>query len=421
MQLTIALEQRFYRTPDGQCWTASLYPHSFWSRYLAVFDGVRVLARVHESHCPADTWQRVDGEGVKVAGVPAYVGPWNFACRFRHVRSAIRNAVAGDSALLLRVPGMISTLAYWQLEAGRPYGVEVVGDPREAFASGANPHPLRPVLRCWSSNTLQAQCKHAACNLYVTEHALQRRYPPIKNVGGETRSVFGVSDAELPDSAFVGADDVRFRTLPPAHIGRNGRFRIIFVGTLEVDYKGLDVLITAFAKCIREGLDAELVIIGSGRRRPRFEYIGTLLGVSERLAFLGSLPAGEPIRRQLDAADLFVLPSRTEGLPRILLEAMARGIACVGTRVGGVPELLPNEALVAPGNADELRDKILQVAANPIARNRMASANLATARRYHEQLLQPKRIAFYRYLHRVTTDWQRTTRQSSSTVLCSAR
>lgn len=116
----------------------------------------------------------------------------------------------------------------------------------------------------------------------------------------------------------------------PVHPGANRRFRIAFVGTLEVPYKNLDVLIAALARCVRAGLDAELAIIGSGRRAPVFESIARDLAVSDRLTFLGTVPAGEAIRKQLDASDLFVLPSRQEGMPRALIEAMARGSRASG-------------------------------------------------------------------------------------------
>src|SRR5204863_227046 len=61
MQLTIVLEQRFRQTPDGRCWTESTSSRSFWSRYLTVFDGLKIVARVHDVSTVPDTWNRVDG------------------------------------------------------------------------------------------------------------------------------------------------------------------------------------------------------------------------------------------------------------------------------------------------------------------------------------------------------------------------
>ena len=412
MQLTITVEQRFHRTPDGRYWTEALYPRSFWSRYLTVFDGVKILARVHEASSVAESWKRVDGDGVWFAAIPAYVGPWNFLRRAWRVHAAVARSVADDSALMLRVPGLVSTLACSAMRKGRPYGVEVGGDPYDVYSPGANSHPLRPFFRWWFSRALKAECKGAACSLYVTENALQRRYPPapkrLKEVSepyGENMAV-SISDVELPEAAFA-ADDLLPCVSTPPNAGRNGRFRVAFVGSLEAEYKGLDVLIAAFARCVMVGLDAELTIVGTGRQKPVLESLARRLGVLDRLTFKGWLPAGEPIRRHLDASDLMVLPSRVEGLPRALLEAMARGLACIGTRIGGVPELLPEYAMVTPGSRDELAAKILELAANPARRAQLGAQNLATARRFHEDVLQPRRMAFYQRLRDLTIAWQR--------------
>ena len=75
---------------------------------------------------------------------------------------------------------------------------------------------------------------------------------------------------------------------------------------------------------------------------------------------------------------------------------MARGLPCIGSTVGGIPELLSDDAMVEPGDVAALTAKILQFAKNPELRRAMAQKNLETARRYHEKTLQPKREAFYK-------------------------
>ncbi len=406
MKVTIAVEQRFWRTPDGCCWSETVHPRAYWSRYLSVFSGVTILARVHETAAAQPTWRRVDGDVVSVKAIPAYVGPWEFVRNFAAVRTAIARATSDASAILLRVPGPIGSIARSALSRGRPYGLEVIADPYDVFAPGAVPHPLRPLLRYGSTKVLQRQCRTSPCILYVTQNALQRRYPPRGGVGSPEGFSIGVSDVELPESAFCDDSRLRARTVHQAKAGRNGRFSIIFVGSLEVSYKAPQVLITAFSRCVQSGLDADLTMVGEGRLRPRMESLAQSLGVRDRVRFLGSIPAGDPVREQLDASDLFVLPSRVEGLPRAMAEAMARALPCIGTAVGGIPELLPPEALVRPGDIDELAMKIRELAANPAQRADWARRNLAKAREYHDEVLQPKRLSFYRYLRDLTLAWQ---------------
>jgi glycosyltransferase involved in cell wall biosynthesis len=120
--------------------------------------------------------------------------------------------------------------------------------------------------------------------------------------------------------------------------------------------------------------------------------------VSDQVSFAGNLPAGAPVRRMLDAADMFVLPSRTEGLPRALIEAMARGLPCVATDVGGIPELLVSEDLVPAGDAMSLAAKLMSVLGNPQRRAAMSARNLEKAREFHYDALSLKRRDFYTHL-----------------------
>jgi len=127
--------------------------------------------------------------------------------------------------------------------------------------------------------------------------------------------------------------------------------------------------------------------------------------LSDQVKFLGKLPAGDPVRAQLDKADIFVLPSKTEGLPRALIEAMARGLPCIGSTVGGIPELLPLADMVPPGDADALANKIREVATDHTRMAEMSARNLAQASRYHEKVLHKQRIQFYQYVKERTEEW----------------
>jgi glycosyltransferase involved in cell wall biosynthesis len=177
---------------------------------------------------------------------------------------------------------------------------------------------------------------------------------------------------------------------------------VITVGTMAQLYKAQDVLIDAVAACVGAGVDLRLVLVGDGRHRPELEARAAALQLRERVQFAGSLPAGAQVRRVLDDADLFVLPSHQEGLPRAMVEAMARGVPCIGSTVGGIPELLPEEDLVPPGDAVVLAARIRDVLADPARLVRMSARNLEIARGYREELLHEKRIEFYDHLRRET-------------------
>jgi glycosyltransferase involved in cell wall biosynthesis len=419
MRLSLITEHRFDRTPDGAVWTSTANAYPFWARYLSVFDQVNVAARVHDVAHAGQAWIRADGAGVSFSAVPYYIGPYQFALRWRSIRRALREAIRPDDAVLMRVPSFLANCIEPTLRRERhPYGLEVVGDPYDGLAPGGIRHLLRPLLRLSLPRQLRLQCDRAAGVAYVTERALQQRYP--------TRSLTtGVSDANIP-SATLGDTHRIFTThysslslaqdpfSIPRSISKRGSLRLLCVGSLEQFYKGHDVLLRAVSKCVADGEDLLLIIVGDGRIRPQIEALANRLGIRDRCEFLGHLTQGPAIVAELDKADLFVLPSRTEGLPRALIEAIARGLPCISTAVGGIPELLSAEDLVAPGNVAALAAKIREVACCAKRREQMSRRNVIVAGRYADDILQPRRVEFYRHIQAVTRRNNQTARGEES-------
>lgn len=383
MRVVVATESRCLRTPDGRVWIQAGPDHRIWARYLSVFERVRIVARVLDVAMTPAGALRVDGDGVEVWPVPYYVGPRQYLLRRSSVGRAVRAAATDADAVILRVPSPIGALLAAERERrGLPYALEVIGDPHDVFAPGVVRHPLRPVLRHSSVRRLEQLCRAATAVAYETERHLQRRYPARPGV-----PTAAISSADLPPAAYV--------PFPRSTPTTGASPRIVAIGSLEQMYKGVDVLLAALARLAVTGLRPRLVHVGDGRFRPRLEQLADRLGVTEQVTFAGVLPTTEDVRRELDAADLFAMPSRTEGLPRALIEAMARGLPAVGSAVGGVPELLAAEDLVPPGDADALAAAIGRFLTDP-ARTATASArNLARSRDFSAEFLTPRRTAYY--------------------------
>ena len=105
--------------------------------------------------------------------------------------------------------------------------------------------------------------------------------------------------------------------------------------------KGLPYLIEAFSRAKEEIPSAQLVLLGNGNgpSRAELEQQASKTSCRDSIHFLGHRDDIEQLYR---AMDIFVLSSIAEGMPRAILEAMAAGVPCIATEVGGIPEILPN-------------------------------------------------------------------------------
>jgi glycosyltransferase involved in cell wall biosynthesis len=348
---------------------------------------------VSESRLQGREERRADGPGVSFRGLPNYTGPWQYLQARRQAKAIARHAIEECDAYLLRVPGLVSQMVWREIiRAKKPYTLEVVGDPWEALSPGTWPHISRPIFRRVATQQLKRICAGAAAVNYVTSETLQQRYPPSK-----TAYAVGFSDVSL-ENASVSADTIkgkyqRLQELPWRGSKTGSSIRIGFVGSFAQMYKGPDTLLHAAALC-QGHLNFELAMVGAGRCLPEMKALAAKLGIADRVAFLGELSSGRSIFEFLDSIDLFVMPSRAEGLPRALVEAMSRGCPCIASAVGGIPELLEPSDLVPPNSPGALAKLILQVAADSDCLLAMSERNLAKAAQFSPQTLNESRRAF---------------------------
>jgi colanic acid/amylovoran biosynthesis glycosyltransferase len=149
---------------------------------------------------------------------------------------------------------------------------------------------------------------------------------------------------------------------------------LLYVGRL-VPEKGQAVLLEALSLLRRRGVRVRATLVGEGPERGRLEALADRLGVRAHAHFTGAL-GQEGILALYERATAFCLPSFAEGVPCVLMEAMAMEIPVVSTFVAGIPELVENERtglLVAPGRADLLADAIERLIADPQLRHRLGT------------------------------------------------
>ena len=160
-----------------------------------------------------------------------------------------------------------------------------------------------------------------------------------------------------------GVDVDRFSATE--HVRRFDPVTIACVGRL-VPEKGQSLLIEAVGALRDAGVDVRLVLVGDGPQRERLERLVDASGLRDRVEFRGAVAHTE-VERILHGADIFCLPSFAEGVPIVLMEAMAMELPVVACRVMGIPELIEDDVtgrLVRPGSRDALVNALSVLAAD---------------------------------------------------------
>ena len=151
------------------------------------------------------------------------------------------------------------------------------------------------------------------------------------------------------------------------------QFVVIQVARLD-RLKDYPTALQAMRRVVQERPDARLLVVGDGEERARLKRMAQSLDLCEYVRFIGSR---NDVPRLLQAADVFLLSSISEGIPLTLIEAMATGIPCVATKVGGVPEVIVDGqtgVLSEAGNAAGLATGLLRLARDSRLRHQFGCA-----------------------------------------------
>jgi glycosyltransferase involved in cell wall biosynthesis len=217
-----------------------------------------------------------------------------------------------------------------------------------------------------------------------------RRADAVRTVSDYTTGLVREAGVE-PAAVFPAFMDLEpFLERPPEPLPE--RPAALFIGVLEL-YKNIDGLVEAWRLAASRIPEAELRIVGKG---PRAGLVADLLEeLPEQTSWRLSLTT-EEVAGALDEATVLVLPSRSEGMGRVIVEALCRGRPVIGSRVGGIRDLVQdgeNGILVEPGDAGALADALVRVLGDRASAERLASAArpsvegwLATPEEYADRL-----------------------------------
>jgi glycosyltransferase involved in cell wall biosynthesis len=165
--------------------------------------------------------------------------------------------------------------------------------------------------------------------------------------------------------------------------GGNPSKRVLFVGRLH-PVKGVQYLLGAMKMVHQELPEAKLILVGDGEEREHLENLTDSLGIRGCVEFAGRVPH-DRVQDYMNRAEVFVLPSLSEGFPVTILEAMACGLPVVATRVGGIPDIIEdgtNGYLVDARDQEQIAEALLRVLQDKMLQKIMSNNNRKSAEKY---------------------------------------
>lgn len=388
--LLLTVDHQFARTPDGKVWVKTIYGYDFWKRYLNVFDKVRIAARVRDVDKIEEKMLLASGDNVEFFQLPQYRGAKEYVLRYGSIRKAVHGVADGCDCAIFRIPSPISDLVKKEVvKKGLPWAAEIVNDPWDNFAPNAFKSVFRPVYRFRFTHQVKNYALKANGASYVTEFALQKRYPSYARVHGESREHFESYYSSILLKQEYFWDDREFDP-------NKEEFTIVHVSSCVTDFsKGHDVVIKVVKELRDRGMRVKAKLVGDGPKRADFEAMARELGIGDAVTFTGLLPSATEVRKELLESDILIFPTVGEGLPRTVIEAMAVGLPCLSTAVNGIPELLEEAYLIGQQDVCGFADVAQKILGSEELYNKISKRNVEKAREYEDSALTARRNVFY--------------------------
>lgn len=371
MNVLIVTDQRFV-LKDGKFYTEKVFYNNL-KRYKKQFGNISIYAK---------TGNAVFKSATEIKELDIYLGGNNLNLYLGKNMRTFKKIIPKFDLIILRVPSVLANqAAKVALKENIPYMTVAVGCAFDALWNhGLIGKLLAPIM----FKRMQSVVKNASYASYVTNKFLQKRYPcNIKSVAVSDVTI-NTSDRSVLQNRLQKIDKMD-----------TSYIKIMTAAALNVRYKGQQYVIKAIPILNRLGINVKYYIAGTGDVK-YLRSVAEKYGVSDQVIDLGAVSHDE-ILRLLDEIDLYIQPSLQEGLPRAVVEALSRGCPCIGTEVGGIPELIPKECIVAQKSPKDIAKKVYSI----IDKNKLkelAQENWAKSNLYSNDILSTKRTKYFQYV-----------------------
>lgn len=341
-------------------------------RYTSVFGKMTLIARViAEDEDETSKYSEIRNKDVIIKNA------------LTMSNNCFRDEVQDSDYIISRLPSFYGSKAIKIAKRlNKPYLVEMVGCPWDALWN----HSLKGKLVApFTYYITKEYVRNATHVVYVTNEFLQRRYP----TNGKSVNCSNVVLKEIDDTI------IENRLMKIQNINNNSKLIIGTTAAVDVRYKGQQYVIKALSKLKKQGItNFEYQLVGGGDKT-YLKCVAKKYNVSNQIVFLGSM-SHDRVFNWLTTIDIYAQPSRQEGLPRALIEAMSRGLPAFGAKTAGIPELLDDKCIFSNTlrNIDEICYILQWMSKENMIKQ--SKRNFQESKKYDKTLIEARRKKFFR-------------------------
>ncbi|SDB81088.1 Glycosyltransferase involved in cell wall bisynthesis [Pelagirhabdus alkalitolerans] len=378
MRLLYAHDHKFYKFKQEYFSNGSFSTEAL-KRYTEIFDEVNFVSRQIDIDCRPKDMTNATAERVKFIRVPDYKSVKKYYKIIR-ANKLIEEEVKKADYVIARNSSIGLLSVKFAKKHNIPYLIEVVACPWDGLWN----HSLKgKVIAPLEYFKLKRYVKVASHTIYVTNQFLQKRYP----TQGKNISCSNVSLTKF-DKEVIEKRERKIKNK-----NQNEKTIIGTTAAVDVKFKGQQYMIKALSELKKQGKsNYEYHLVGKGDQS-YLRKIAEKYNVVNQVKFWGAMPHDE-VFNWLDTIDLYAQPSKQEGLPRALIEAMSRAVPSIGAETAGIPELLEKDMIFENkfNNSSEIVEIIKSL--DKKKQLEQADKNFNEAKKYRKEIIESRRNEF---------------------------
>ncbi|SYZ77871.1 glycosyltransferase family 4 protein [Trichococcus shcherbakoviae] len=383
MDLLFAHDHIFYKFENLMYSTGGLSKEMI-ERYTDFFESVQIVSRQKELKEYNYKLTAASTDNVNFTFVPNFKSLGGYF-KIKEAEKIIEREVINADVIIARLPSSIGNIAIEMAKKNnKPYLIEVVACPWDSLWN----HSFKgKVIAPFSYYKMKNLIEESKFTIYVTERFLQERYP----TRGKSTNCSNVALQKFDNDILTKRQHYI--------MNKNSQDPIIIGTTAAVDvkHKGQQYVIKALGELKSEGYANYQYHLVGGGNQDYLKKIAENYGVSDQVKFLGTMPH-DKVFGWLDNIDLYIQPSRQEGLPRALIEAMSRAVPSLGAKTAGIPELLESDFIFS--NTKRNIAEICQIlkSFDKETMLKQANRNYEESKKYDKKIIEERRKNFFEEL-----------------------